>query len=125
MRSSKATPLSSGGQMVSAATSSPPHDGSLSAGRFVAVVGPCALFCLLVLAIAPWVGSAGIRWQNVVAGHSPDREIFMVARLPRILFGAVVGGALAVAGGLFRTLLLNSLVTPLCFGLLAGCSLRA
>jgi len=111
--------------MVSAATSSPPHDGSLSAGRFVAVVGPCALFCLLVLAIAPWVGSAGIRWQNVVAGHSPDREIFMVARLPRILFGAVVGGALAVAGVLFQAILRNSLATPFTLGISTGSSFGA
>ena len=111
--------------MALAATSSPPHDGSLSAGRFVAVVGPCALFCLLVLAIAPWVGSAGIRWQNVVAGHSPDREIFMVARLPRILFGAVVGGALAVAGVLFQAILRNSLATPFTLGISAGSSFGA
>ena len=111
--------------MALAATSSPPHDGSLSAWRFVAVVGPCALLCLLVLAIAPWVGSAGIRWQNVVAGHSPDREIFMVARLPRILFGAVVGGALAVAGVLFQAILRNSLATPFTLGISAGSSFGA
>src|SRR5438876_4622446 len=125
MRSSKSTPLSSGGQMALAATSSPPHDGSLSAWRFVAVVGPCALLCLLVLAIAPWVGSAGIRWQNVVAGHSPDREILMVARLPRILFGAVVGGALAVAGVLFQAILRNSLATPFTLGISTGSSFGA
>ena len=111
--------------MALAATSSPPHDGSLSAWRFVAVVGPCALLCLLVLAIAPWVGSAGIRWQNVVAGHSPDREIFMVARLPRILFGAVVGGALAVAGVLFQAILRNSLATPFTLGISTGSSFGA
>src|SRR5438876_3892907 len=125
MRSSKSTPLSSGGQMALAATSSPPHDGSLSAWRFVAVVGPCALLCLLVLAIAPWVGSAGIRWQNVVAGHSPDREIFIVARLPRILFGAVVGGALAMAGVLFQAILRNSLADPFTLGVSAGSSFGA
>src|SRR2546422_10149486 len=125
MRSSKSTPLSSGGQMALAATSSPPHDGSLSAWRFVAVIGPCALLCLLVLAIAPWVGSAGIRWQNVVAGHSPDREIFLVARLPRILFGAFAGGALAVAGVLFQAILRNSLATPFTLGISTGSSFGA
>ena len=89
------------------------------------VVGPCALFCLLVLAIAPWIGSAGISWHNVVAGRSPDREIFIIARLPRILFGAVAGGALAVAGVLFQAILRNSLATPFTLGISAGSSFGA
>jgi iron complex transport system permease protein len=83
------------------------------------------VFCLLVLAITPWIGSAGISWQNVAAGHSPDREIFMVARLPRILFGAVVGGALAVAGVLFQAILRNSLATPFTLGISTGSSFGA
>src|SRR5206468_5264753 len=125
MKFLKSTPLYSGGLTASAATSSQPHDGSLSAGRFLAVVGPCALFCLLALAIAPWVGSTGVSWHNVLAGRSPDREIFIVARLPRILFGAIAGGALAVAGVLFQAILRNSLATPFTLGISAGSSFGA
>ena len=73
------------------------------------MVGPCALFCLAVLFLAPWVGSTGVTLSNVLAGVSPDREIIMVARLPRVLFGALVGGALAMAGVLFQAILRNSL----------------
>ena len=64
-------------------------------------------------------------WQRVLAGASPDREIFIVARLPRILFGAVVGGALAMAGVLFQAILRNSLATPFTLGISAGSSYGA
>jgi iron complex transport system permease protein len=66
-----------------------------------------------------------VTWRNVVAGVSPDREIFVVARLPRILFGAVVGGALAMAGVLFQAILRNSLADPFTLGISAGSSFGA
>jgi iron complex transport system permease protein len=111
--------------MGAAATSFLRRDRGLSAARFFAVVGPCALFCALVLLVAPWVGSTGVTFQNVMAGVSPDREIFFVARLPRILFGALVGGALAMAGVLFQAILRNSLADPFTLGISAGSSLGA
>ncbi len=90
------------------------------------MVGPCVVLCLVVLAIAPWIGSAGIiSWRNVVAGISPDREIFLVARMPRVLFSAVVGGALALAGVLFQAILRNSLADPFTLGISAGSSFGA
>jgi iron complex transport system permease protein len=89
------------------------------------VVGPCAAFFVLVLLVAPWIGSTGVTWRNVVAGVSPDREIFLVARLPRILFGAVVGGSLAMAGVLFQAILRNSLADPFILGVSSGSSLGA
>ena len=111
--------------MAAAATLSPRREGGLTAARFLAVVGPCALFCLAVLLVAPWVGSTGVTWRNVIAGVSPDREIFVVARLPRILFGAIVGGALAMAGVLFQAILRNPLADPFTLGISAGSSLGA
>lgn len=63
--------------------------------------------------------------SNVLAGVSPDREIIMVARLPRVLFGALVGGALAMAGVLFQAILRNSLADPFTLGVSAGSSLGA
>src|SRR5438552_2464269 len=101
------------------------REGGLSPARFLVVVGPCAAFCFLVLLLAPWIGSTGVKWQNVVAGVSPDREIFVVARLPRVLFGAVVGGALAMAGVLFQAILRNSLADPFTLGISSGSSFGA
>jgi iron complex transport system permease protein len=111
--------------MGAAATSFLRRDGSLSAARFLALVGPCAAFCVLVVLVAPWIGSTGVTWRNVLAGVSPDREIFFVARLPRVLFGALVGGALAMAGALFQAILRNSLADPFTLGVSAGSSLGA
>ena len=88
-------------------------------------MGPCALLCLVVLLITPWIGSTPVTWRNVIAGVSPDREIFLIARLPRILFGAIAGGALAVAGVLFQAILRNSLATPFTLGVSTGSSFGA
>jgi iron complex transport system permease protein len=111
--------------MTAATTSFPRREPGLSFARFLGVVLPCAAFCLLVLAVTPWIGTTDVRWQNVVAGVSPDREIFMVARLPRILFSAVVGGSLALAGVLFQAILRNSLADPFTLGISAGSSFGA
>jgi len=111
--------------MAVGATSFPQRNGGLSAARFLAVVGLCAMFCLMVLLVTPWLGSTGVTWRNVLAGASPDREIFFVARLPRVLFGALVGGALATAGVLFQAILRNSLADPFTLGVSAGSSLGA
>jgi iron complex transport system permease protein len=89
------------------------------------VVAPCAAFCLVVLLVTPWIGTTGVSWRNVIAGVSPDREIFLVARLPRILFSALVGGSLAMAGVLFQTILRNSLADPFTLGISAGSSFGA
>jgi iron complex transport system permease protein len=111
--------------MAADATSFPQRNGGLSAARFLVVVGLCAAFCLIVLLVTPWLGSTGVTWRNVLAGASPDREIFFVARLPRVLFGALVGGALATAGVLFQAILRNSLADPFTLGVSAGSSLGA
>ena len=64
-------------------------------------------------------------WQRVLEGLSPDREIFVVLRLPRILFGAIAGGSLAVAGVLFQAILRNALATPFTLGVSSGSSFGA
>src|SRR5262249_46353308 len=125
MTSLKSPPLSSRGPMAAATTSFLQHKHGLSAVRFFTVVGLCFLVCLTVLSVTPWVGSTGVTWRNVLAGVSPDREIFFVARLPRVLFGALVGGALATAGVLFQAILRNSIADPFTLGVSAGSSLGA
>jgi len=111
--------------MAVAPTLSPPTDDGLSQRRFLAVIGPCAVFFVAVVAVTPWIGSSGISLRGVFSGVSPDREIFLIARLPRILFGATVGGSLAVAGVLFQALLRNSLATPFTLGISSGSSFGA
>ena len=125
MKSSKSTPLSSSAPTAAATTLFRRREPGLSPARFLCVVAPCATFCLLVLLVTPWVGTTDVRWRSVIAGVSPDREIFLVARLPRILFSALVGGSLAMAGVLFQTILRNSLADPFTLGISAGSSFGA
>src|SRR5436190_14786971 len=112
--------------MAEAATSSRPEGrGGLSVRRFVAVVGPCVLVFAAVLLIAPLIGDRGLSLRGILSGPSTERDILVLVRLPRILFGALVGGALAVAGVLFQALLRNSLATPFTLGISSGSSLGA
>jgi iron complex transport system permease protein len=89
------------------------------------VVGPCGLLFLIVLAATPWIGVVGITPGRVWEGISPDREIFLITRLPRVLFGALAGGSLAVAGVLFQAILRNSLAEPFTLGISTGSSFGA
>jgi iron complex transport system permease protein len=111
--------------MTGAFSSSPRIDTALSFRRFAAVMVPCLLLFLIAILAAPWVGSSGITLHGVISGAQTDRDIFFIARLPRVLFGALAGGALGVAGVLFQALLRNSLATPFTLGISSGSSLGA
>jgi iron complex transport system permease protein len=77
------------------------------------------------LTVTPWVGSTEVSWSAILDGTGPDRDIFLLARLNRILFGALAGGSLAVAGGVFQAILRNSLATPFTLGVASGSSFGA
>src|SRR5262245_33012534 len=85
---------------------------------------------LVVMVLAPLVGSTPIRLARVFDRSIPfsdnvDAQIFFVARLPRVIAAALVGGALAVAGVIFQALLRNPLASPDTLGVSAGASLGA
>src|SRR5215475_8544146 len=116
---------SSNGPTAAVSTSSPPVSGSLSVARFATITGTCFVAFVLVILIAPWIGTNGITFHNVVVGINPDRDIFLIARLPRVLFGGLTGGALAIAGVLFQAILRNSLACPFTLGVSSNSSLDA
>jgi iron complex transport system permease protein len=84
----------------------------------------------MVVLIAPTLGSTpislmrvfdpSIRWTDNV-----DAQIFFVARLPRVLAGALVGSTLAAAGVVMQALLRNPLATPFTLGVSAAAALGA
>jgi iron complex transport system permease protein len=79
---------------------------------------------------APLVGSTSISLRRafdpaIPFGDNVDAQIFFVARLPRTLAGAMVGGMLASAGVVFQGLLRNPLATPFTLGVSAGAALGA
>lgn len=83
-----------------------------------------------VLVVAPIVGSTPISLAKVFDRSlaweaNVDAQIFFVARLPRVLAGALVGAALAASGVVLQALLRNPLATPFTLGVSAGASLGA
>ncbi|MCX6634695.1 MAG: iron ABC transporter permease [Acidobacteria bacterium] len=92
------------------------------------LLGATAVTALAMAAVglaAPLVGSAHVDYGRVLAGLSPDREILLYARIPRVLLSLLAGGALAVAGALFQALLRDALATPYTLGISSGASLGA
>jgi len=80
--------------------------------------------------LGPLVGSTSISLWRVFDSSVPfaenvDAQIFFVARLPRVLAGALVGAMLASAGVVFQGLLRNPLATPFTLGVSAGAALGA
>ena len=91
-----------------------------------------AMFAVMVAAIlfAPLVGSTSISLAHAFDRSIPfdqnvDAQIFFIARLPRVLAAALVGGTLAAAGVIFQGLLRNPLATPYTLGVSTGSALGA
>lgn len=98
--------------------------------RIVTVVAAFAVFCGLVMVWTPTVGTTSISLARAFDRSIPwnanvDAQIFFVARLPRVLSGALVGASLAAAGVVLQALLRNPLATPFTLGVSAGASLGA
>ncbi len=98
--------------------------------RLIAVVGAYGLLTLVVVLWAPTVGSTPISLSRVFDRSVPwtdnvDAQIFYVARLPRVLAGALIGSTLAAAGVVLQALLRNPLATPFTLGVSAGAALGA
>jgi len=95
---------------------------------------PAVAFCFVAMVAAviaaPFIGSTTIHFGQVFNTSVPfadnvDAQIFFIARLPRALAAALVGGTLAAAGVIFQGLLRNPLATPYTLGVSAGASLGA
>jgi iron complex transport system permease protein len=89
-----------------------------------------ALAAAAVMLWAPTVGSTAISLSRAFDRSIPwddnvDAQIFLVARLPRVLAGGLVGATLAAAGVVLQALLRNPLATPFTLGVSAGASLGA
>ncbi len=99
-------------------------------GRILTVLFAFAVLCGLVMLWAPTVGTTSISLSRAFDRSVPwdtnvDAQIFFVARLPRVLAGALVGASLAAAGVVLQALLRNPLATPFTLGVSAGASLGA
>jgi iron complex transport system permease protein len=98
--------------------------------RLVLTLAGFGTLALAACLLAPLVGSTPIDLRAVFDRSRPfadnlDAQIFFVARLPRVLAAAVVGGGLALAGVVFQALLRNPLASPDTLGVSAGAALGA
>jgi iron complex transport system permease protein len=98
--------------------------------RLIAVLIGYGLLAAAACLIAPALGSTRVSLARVFDRSMPfqenvDAQIFFVARLPRVLAGALVGSSLSAAGVVFQALLRNPLATPFTLGVSAGAALGA
>jgi len=90
-----------------------------------------ALLLLLIMLLCSLAGPQTISLMTVFQGSgtsatpSPDYEIFMHVRVPRIVLAAIVGAALAASGVIFQALLRNPLADPYILGISSGAGLGA
>jgi iron complex transport system permease protein len=118
---------------AAAEASAPPLAGSGGRpirARLALTLAGFGAVTLLTCLLAPLVGSTSISLSRVLDASVPfdenvDAQIFFIARLPRVLAGALVGAALASAGVVFQAMLRNPLATPFTLGVSAGASLGA
>jgi iron complex transport system permease protein len=98
--------------------------------RLAVTIAGFGTLALAACLLAPLVGSTPIELGRVLDRSRPfadniDAQIFFVARLPRVLGAALVGGGLALAGVVFQALLRNPLASPDTLGVSAGAALGA
>src|SRR6185436_3082478 len=70
----------------------------LDGRRYWTAVALSAAAALAVLTLAPLVGPTNIDMARVIARQSPDYEVFVSLRVPRVLLAMLAGGSLALAG---------------------------
>ena len=98
--------------------------------RILGILGALGLFLVLVLVLAPLVGSSEVRWSRAFDRTIPresnqDAAILFDLRVPRVLLAALVGAALAASGVALQALLRNFLATPFTLGITGGASFGA
>ena len=98
--------------------------------RLIVTVAAFGSLAVASCLLAPLAGSTPISLARALDRSAPfadnvDAQIFFVARLPRVLAAALVGGSLATAGAVFQALLRNPLASPDTLGVSGGAALGA
>lgn len=106
------------------------QSSAMSSRKYAWGIGLFFLLFLATLVSAPLIGPTSIDIGKALSGglgaaNNVDADILFLARIPRILLGAVTGAALSVAGAVFQALLRNDLAAPFTLGVSSGASLGA
>ena len=113
---------------MTGSTQSSTHEIGVRA-RFASILIGYGALALAACVLAPLAGSTHISLARVFDRSIPfpdnvDAQIFFVARMPRVLTGAIVGSTLAAAR-VMQALLGNPLATPFTLGVSTGAALGA
>lgn len=89
------------------------------------IVSLCFLFICIYLNMA--IGSSKINFSDIVhyvTGHTDTKATFLLynVRVPRMIAGLFIGGALALSGLLMQAMTRNPLASPKIFGVSSGAS---
>lgn len=95
----------------------------LTPRRFAGVAAVLALAVVATVIGAALIGPEAIGLRSAFAAGTVDHLILFQIRLPRILLGLVVGGALGAAGAALQALLRNPLAEPHIIGVSGGAAL--
>lgn len=95
----------------------------LTPQRFVAVSSLLALGALATVLATSLIGPESVQLRDALDPSSVGHVILFQIRLPRILLGLVVGGALGAAGAALQALLRNPLAEPHIIGVSGGAAL--
>lgn len=106
---------------------------NMRARRSLLVLGGLSTALLAALLLAATSGAVDIPWRMlpaILSGSVEDvppvlRQVFLDIRLPRVIFSAVVGAALAVTGVAMQALFRNPLAEPGLVGISSGGALGA
>lgn len=98
--------------------------------RLATTLTAFTLVTVATIVLAPTIGSTRISLvrafdRSIPWADNVDAQIFFIARLPRVLAGALVGSTLAAAGVVLQALLRNPLATPFTLGVSASAALGA
>jgi iron complex transport system permease protein len=91
----------------------------------VAWIAGSTLLFVLAAFVLPLIGPRALDWHRVWLRQDPDWSILTNLRFSRTLLGLFAGGALALAGSLFQSMLRDALATPYTLGVSTGASLGA
>ncbi len=91
--------------------------------RIVAALLVLFVATALATALAAGVGVEHVDFARAFVAGSTDSAILFGSRLPRVVLGLVVGGALAGSGVTFQVLLGNPLADPYVLGVSAGAAI--
>ena len=83
------------------------------------------LALVIILVIAPFVGSVPLHVNDILHFDTLGSRIFFELRLPRVVFAFFAGTTLSLSGLLFQSIFRNALMTPYTLGISSGAVLGA